>query len=89
MDVIPGAALNQYLITDTEEKLVCIYVCNGKKERGYRVGMEDRLTAFNTTSVTVLAHVFDFKMCAFCLLLAVTLLLHRIFHSYSPQIDSL
>lgn len=40
----------------------CIYVCNGKKERGYRVGMEDRSTAFNTTSVTVL---FDFKMCAF------------------------
>lgn len=65
MDVISGAALNQYLITDTEEKLVCIYVCNRKKERGYRVGMEDRLTAFNTTSVTVLVHVFDFKMCAF------------------------
>lgn len=28
MDVIPSAALNQYLITDTEERLrVCVSVC--------------------------------------------------------------
>lgn len=60
MDVIPSAALNQYLITDTEERLKCVSVClcvresKRNSETGYQVGM----TASNVTGMTALVRVF-------------------------------
>lgn len=84
MDVIPSAALNQYLITDTEERLECVSVCvcegARRSETGYQVGMEAEVRPSNATCVTALVRLFDFKMCVL-LLGAVTLLLHQIFHT--------
>lgn len=45
MDVISGAALNQYLITDTEEKLERVSMCVMARKReviglGWRIGRQ-------------------------------------------------
>lgn len=78
MDVISTAAFNQYLITDTEERLVCVCMCvcvRGSKE-GYQVG-DDGIKCYICDCTLISEFV--------CLLLvAVTLLLHQIFHIAPP-----
>ncbi len=83
MDVISSAALNQYLITHTEERLECVSVCvcERRRERERQViGMKVfGVTPSNVTCVIALVRLLDFQN-LFLLLVAVTLILHQIFH---------